>query len=305
MSIAHAFCWTLLAAWPAMTDTGFLDRSVLRGGIAYRYQVYVPAEFDPARSWPVVVFLHGNDARGTDGLLPTARALGDVIRRHRALYPAVVVFPQAQPGTRWVDPDMQDLAMAALDRTLEEFHGDPDRVSLVGHSAGAAGVYRIAYRYPQRFAALLATAGPVESNLTGAWSAREIETDRRAHGFTAAPDPFAALARSIRHVPIRLFHGDADRTVSVEQSRRLFAALKKAGADVGYTEFAGEEHRGTAERALENPDTVAWLLAQRRRERAVPQRRSAAGQSRITEIGDGTGSSIALTRNRWPSAAGT
>jgi predicted peptidase len=43
--------------------------------------------------------------------------------------------------------------------------------------------------------------------------------------FTAASDPFAALAAGIRSLPIWIFHGDADKTVPVEQSRRIVAAL--------------------------------------------------------------------------------
>ena len=31
-------------------ETGFLDRSVTMRGVEYRYQVYVPREFDPSRS---------------------------------------------------------------------------------------------------------------------------------------------------------------------------------------------------------------------------------------------------------------
>ena len=55
----------------AQTDeTGFLDRSVMVNGSAYKYQVYVPRDYDSARQWPVILFLHGAGERGTEGLRP-------------------------------------------------------------------------------------------------------------------------------------------------------------------------------------------------------------------------------------------
>lgn len=40
----------------AKGDTGFLDRSISVEGQTYRYQVYLPADFDKKKSWPVILF---------------------------------------------------------------------------------------------------------------------------------------------------------------------------------------------------------------------------------------------------------
>ena len=42
--------------------------------------------------------------------------------------------------------------------------------------------------------------------------------------FVSAADPFAALAMKIQHLPIRIFHGDADETVPMERIRRWCGA---------------------------------------------------------------------------------
>jgi predicted peptidase len=106
---------------------------------------------------------HGNGAQGTDGMKPTARALAVQIRLDRAQFPAVIVFPQAQPGLKWLYPEMERLAMAELDATTSEFHADPSRIYLTGFSMGATGAYRIAVKWPDRFAAMLVIAGRVET----------------------------------------------------------------------------------------------------------------------------------------------
>jgi predicted peptidase len=213
----------------------------------------------------VIVDLHGNGAQGSDGLLPTARGLADQIRLNRSRFPAVVVFPQAQLGKTWFEADMEELVIAELDRTMSEFGGDPARVYLTGFSMGGTGGYRIAYRWPTRFAALVAVAGRVETSDAKAYSDRDKEADRKANPFVSAADPFAALAAKIGHLPIRIFHGDADESVPVEQSRRLAAALKAAGAKGSrYDEYAGADHVGAAVKAYGDEELFTWLFAQRR-----------------------------------------
>lgn len=254
----------LAAHGTAFADTGFLDRSVTVGNKTYRYQVYVPADHSPRQTWPVVVFLHGNGAQGPDGLLPTARGMADYIRLNRSRFPSLAVFPQAETGKRWLDGDMEELVVAELDRTMAEFNGDPARVYLTGFSMGATGAYRIAYRWPTRFAAIVAVAGRVDTLNVPTYSDREKQADRASNPFVTAPDPFAALAERIRLLPIRIFHGDADETVPVKQSRRLVPALKNVNSDVRYQEYSGATHVGAAEKAFADDGLMAWLFTQRR-----------------------------------------
>lgn len=254
----------LVAQWSAFAETGFLDRSVTVGNKTYHYQVYVPADHASKKTWPVVVQLHGNGAQGPDGLLPTARGMADYIRLNRSRFPAVAVFPQAESGKRWLDGDMEELVIAELDRTMAEFNGDPSHVYLAGFSMGATGAYRIAYRWPTRFAAIFAVAGRVDTSDVQRYSDQEKQADRAANPFVTAADPFAALAERIRLLPMRIFHGDADETVPVEQSRRLVRALKAVSSDVQYQEYKGATHVGAAEKAYADHDSMAWLFSQHR-----------------------------------------
>jgi len=70
-------------------------------------------------------------------------------------------------------------------------------------------------------------------------------------------------AARIAAIPQWAFHGDADDIVSVEHSRKMVAALRDAGAEVRYTEYAGVRHNSW-DRAYAEPELIPWLLGVRR-----------------------------------------
>ena len=233
-------------------ETGFLDRTVSLAGEAYRYQVYVPSGYTPSESWPVILFLHGAGERGSDGLKQTAVGIGPAIRLDPRRYPAIVVLPQAPSDSLWTGVPARS-AMAALDRTMGEFSIDPDRVYLTGLSMGGHGAWYLADRHPDRFAAVVPICGWV-SRRSSLPSPVVPEQDGES---------FAALARRLADVPVWIFHGEVDRVVPVDESRRAAAALREAGADVRYTELLGIDHNSW-DAAYGSEELTAWLFARRR-----------------------------------------
>src|ERR1041385_6675508 len=141
----------VIAMLQATTQTGFLDRTVSLAGKSFHYQVYVPADYATKPSWPAILFLHGAGERGTDGLVQTNVGLGAAIRQNASRYPAIVVFPQVPPDSQWVGTPA-DVAVAALQQTLREFHVDQARVYLTGLSMGGHGTWYVVYRHPELFA---------------------------------------------------------------------------------------------------------------------------------------------------------
>jgi predicted peptidase len=241
-------------------ETGFLNRSLLVDRDEYRYQVYVPREFQRSSKWPVILALHGGGGYGNDGLRQTIGGLADAIRRHPERFPAIVIFPQAHadgtPG--WWGAGGR-AALAAVDKTIAEFSGDSSRVYLTGLSAGGNGSWYLASHHPDRFAALAVICGFI-SEFRGTTS----HVLYPALAPASEPDPSAAIARKVAHLPIWIFHGDADPTVSVEESRKMAAALKAIAADVQYTELPGIGHDAWNP-AYDRADLFEWMMKQRRR----------------------------------------
>jgi predicted peptidase len=232
-------------------ETGFLTRRIAHAGVAYPYQVYVPADYDPARAWPAVLFLHGAGERGDDGLLQTEIGIGAAIRRHPERFPAIVVMPQAPLESFWGGP-AGDAALAALDRTCEEFSVDARRTYLTGLSMGGHGSWFLAYRHPQRFAAALIICGFVGDR-----------PNRPSLVPPGAGTPYQRMADGVKHLPIWIVHGEVDRAVPVAESRAMAAALTEMGADVRYTELPGTDHDSWTA-AYNSPSIVEWLFAQHR-----------------------------------------
>ena len=246
----------------AHAQTGFLDRVVNTDGHAYRYQIYVPNDYTPQTAWPVIVSLHGNGRQGTDGIRQTGTDFAIRIRENGRPFPALVVFPQAQSGTRWFYPEMEALILAEVRQTIREFRVDTMRLYIHGYSMGGTGAFRLARHQPTTFAAMIVVAGRVEDGPN--YTVSEIAIDRQRNSFLGAADPFAALADGIKHLPIWIFHGDADTTVNVAQSRQLAAALKRAGAQVHYTEYPGVDHLAVTSKAYADTALFTWLFAQHR-----------------------------------------
>ena len=249
-----------LAASAQHLETGFLDRAVLVDGVEFRYQVYVPRDFQRSTVWPVILALHGGGEYASDGLSQTEGGLARAIRHHPNRFPALVVFPQSHAdGTPGWQRKGGEAALAALDKTIAEFNGDPSRVYLTRYSAGGNGAWYLASHHPERFAALVVVCGFI-SEFTGKTSGVPYPAIAPA----STPDPYAFVAKRVAPLPIWVFHGDADKSVSVEESRKMVAALEAIGANVQYTEFPGVGHNAW-DPAYDRADLMEWTLKQKRK----------------------------------------
>jgi predicted peptidase len=255
---AAAFMMLIIAAMPFAhaAETGFLDRSVRVDGEARAYKVYVPPGFDAKRAWPVILFLHGAGEWGTDNEQQLQLGLAPALRAHPERFPVVAVFPQAPRGQVWLGTQAR-VALAALDQSMAEFHGDPDRVYLAGLSMGGYGAWELAFEEPARWAAIVSASG----GLVPPQGWRSVQSERPAA--LQSGDPYGAAAARLKQVPAWLFHGAQDATVPASESRRVVAALEQAGGHPRYTEYEDGRHN-IWDRAFGDPELARWLLAQRR-----------------------------------------
>jgi predicted peptidase len=237
-------------------DTGFLDRSVTLQGTTYRYQVFVPGDWTPRKKWPVILFLHGSGERGEDGMDQTDVGIGTAIRSDRGHFEAIVVMPQCRKNIWWVQPPMDDLAMATLQAASKEFHGDPQRMYLTGISMGGFGAWDLAQKYPGKFAALVVVCGGIHPSQATMKTHPELANFLPPDG----PKSYADVAAKVGKVPVWIFHGADDNVVPVAESQRMAIAMKAIGAEVHYTEYPYVKHVSW-DKAYDEPKLYPWLYS--------------------------------------------
>ncbi len=209
-----------------------------------RVEVVVPAA--PAEApRPVVVFIHGG---GWDSGSPgDYRFVGRTLAR--AGYIAVLAGYRLGPDGAF--PHMLEDSAKAVAWTRDNarhFGGDPQRVVLMGHSAGAYNVVMLALErqwlgregLPEGF-----VKGVI--GLSGPYDFHPFTSAQALAAFGDAPDPRATQPINFARgdaPPMLLLTGDDDATVNPRNTRALADRLRQRGAEVETVLVPDMDHAG-------------------------------------------------------------
>lgn len=222
---------------------------------------------------PVIVFLYGgawNTGRRQDYAF-AARALA--AKGFAVVVPDYRLAP-ADPFPAFVEDAAA--ATAWTHKNIARFGGDPDRIVLMGHSAGAHIAMMVAL--DRRF---LDRAGVPQAAIRGVIGlAGPYRFDPNEEGvlrdaFGKFPDPTAVQPMTFVRAdapPALLLHGDADTRVLIRNSERLGRALTEAGAKAEVKIYPGVDHAG-----------IALALSRPLRNRAPTLEDAAAFATKVTE----------------------
>ena len=224
-------------------------RTPLRGaaygkGARQTLDVYAPPTATGAE--PVAVFFYGgswDSGRRADyawaGRAVAARGFLTLVPDYR-LYPEVVF------------PDFLDDCAAAVRWAVDNARalgGDPDRVVLIGHSAGAYNAAMLALD-PRYLQAAGVEPGVVRAfaGLSGPYDFLPLDGPVTRRTFGQAPDLPATQPgqyANARSPAAFLASGDADTTVYPRNTRKLASALRQAGGKVEERHYPGLDHADT------------------------------------------------------------
>lgn len=200
----------------------------------FQYVVNLPEQVEPGQRYPLVLFLHGAGERGEDLDVACRHGYMRYVREQGAQYPFLFVAPQCPEGDYW--GCYTESLLHFIDAVCAAYPVDPDRVILTGLSMGGTGAWMLAMADPERFSCLVPVCG------TGiVWNAKRLAD-----------------------LPIRIYHGDDDPIVPLEESVTMLRELTRAGADVQLTICYGVGHNAW-EVAYQDKALIDWMLAQRRR----------------------------------------
>ncbi|HTL01660.1 MAG TPA: PDZ domain-containing protein [Vicinamibacterales bacterium] len=120
----------------------------------HTYAFVVPDNYDPSRSYPVRVQLHGGISRQEP---PDVSRLG--IARLPGAVEEIQVFPAGWFGSSWWQASQVDNLSRILDKLKRTYNVDENRVYLTGISDGGTGVYFMAFRDTTPWASFLPLNG--------------------------------------------------------------------------------------------------------------------------------------------------
>ena len=140
---------------------------------------------------------------------------------------------------------MQNDVLDGLDWLIAQGVADADRACIVGGSYGGYVALVAAYKTPEKFRCAVSFAGvaDLQEVVARLWAYEfgQISRARIQRGDAMRANSPHHNAATIQ-LPLLLVHGDLDRRVVVEQSRKFAAELKKLGKPHTYIEQANGDH---------------------------------------------------------------
>ena len=215
-------------------------------GIDIPYLVVEPHNYDPTKKYPVILFLHGAGYRFNSpddnnfNELQVLTLSSSFIFNYKWLTEAIIIAPQISTNDWWDfglnSNGSLDAAMRIFEKVTSEYSCDSKRYYVTGGSMGGYATWQVAVKYSNVFAAAMP--------MCGWWS----------------PDD----AHRLMDMPIRIIHGTADSTVSVERSKVMYNAIKAVGGQkVVLSLYEGAEHDVWRE-AYYDTETWEWLFSQKK-----------------------------------------
>ena len=229
----------------------------ISGNDTMPYRLLLPDNYDAAKKYPLIFFLHGAGERGTDNELQLVHGaklfLKDDVRKN---FPAIIVIPQCPASSFWSNVNFvtdssgkrtfnfqeggeptiaMKLAQELLFSIITTYPVSKKQIYAGGLSMGGMGTFEIVRRNPELFAAAFPICG--------------------------GGNP--ATASQLKKVKWWVFHGAKDDVVPPQLSEEMVNALKKKKATVKFTLYPNANHNSW-DSAFAEPDLLSWLFAQKR-----------------------------------------
>ena len=205
-------------------------------GESIPYRLFVPTSWKPEQKLPMLVTLRAGNTvdgpyRAGNDLVKQAAQRGYIVvtpMGYRGLsqpyygsrYPIARVPTPSVPAAGWTpqeDERAEQDVLHVMNLVTKEYNVDTSRVYLHGQNPSGSGALHLAAKYPERFAAVVVSSGPIVFDTY----------------------PFDKLKGN---VALMVIHGDQDTSNPIEASQRMAAAAKAAGVETVYATVPGGTH---------------------------------------------------------------
>ncbi len=245
-------------------------------GVEYRTIAWIPEGYDPARRYPVRVYLHGGVSRPRRDEAAWWRN-----QERYARDDAIVLFPESWRETMWWQASQIENLAGVVNHLKRTYNVDENQVHLMGVSDGGTGAFYHAFKAPTPWAGFLSFNGH-----PAVLSSPSTAADGQMH------------VANLRNKPFFVVNGGEDRLYPISSVLPFLQLFVNAGVYVDFRPRpeAGHDMQWWDE---ESPRVDAFIVAQTRRplpDRLVWETESGERFNRahwlvITELGSVEGES--------------
>jgi len=201
------------------------------------YRLFVPSRWKPGARLPLLVTLRAgqsvdNPYREPNSLITQAEQRGYLVVTPMGYRPLRqpyygssyrIARPNGPAPADGLTPLENERAeqdvLNVIDLVTKEYGVDTSRVFLHGQNPSGSGALHLGAKYPERFAALVISSGPIVFDSY----------------------PFDRLKGKVR---LLVIHGDQDTTNPIDASKQMADAAKAAGVTTVYATVPGGTHLG-------------------------------------------------------------
>jgi len=213
------------------------------------YRLLLPKNFDNAKKYPLIIFLHGVGERGNDNELQLVHGKDLFINMNRNNnFPSIVAFPQCSKNSYWAnvsrinnsfsfsDNPTENKSLKLVEGMINElqsnFKINSNQIYIGGLSMGGMGTFELVYRNPDMFAAAFAICGGANPK----------------------------IGEKISKTNWRIYHGDKDFVVPVKLSIDMYNSIKSFNKNV-YLKIYPDVNHNSWDNVFREPDLFKWLFS--------------------------------------------
>jgi predicted esterase len=212
-----------------------------KAGPYFNNVVDVPADYDPARQWPLRVQLHGGVGRPSPNAVRPGQGSADKPEglspregppprapNRIAGEPQIYAYPSGWADAQWWDVEQVENILRLVDTLKRRYNIDESRIYITGISDGGTGVYYIAMKSPTTWASYLPLNGSI-----AVLKSSENGADGELYG------------NNLINAPLYIVNGEQDPLYPVWQVEPHIAWFRQLGVQFVFRPQAGAVHNTT------------------------------------------------------------
>jgi hypothetical protein len=230
-------------AYSADVPKGWLKRTIVApDGKERPYLLHVPAKYDPAKRYRMVIDMHGGVSRPktlTHEGLEQMKSFWGAEAEEREW---ILAIPAGDAAAAWWDPNGSGMVLRILREVRETWNVDEDAVFATGFSDGGSGAFHLASAHATPFAGFLPLNG---------------------HPGVAAMGGVPMFLRNLLNRPMYAASTAEDSLYPSATLRPIFEALRGLGAPLVWRDIPGFRHE-PGYLPAERPAILRWMDGVRR-----------------------------------------